>query len=203
MERLTQRQFEEVIAEVARLSEQQTAVDVEQVRGILQELNLPPEQLEEAIVQIHRREAIAARQLRNRLLMGSFVGLASFLIAGSVWIRQTRERDLNQVFAQQDRLTLAQGEDLTNVFRQENSELFYRVTLSEAPVGRKLALSCNWINPSQQVVHQNSYQTKEITTPVWNTYCRYTPGTNAPVGTWQVEMFLGDRAIDDLSFEVQ
>jgi len=53
MERkLTQTQLEQIIAEVQRLSEQQEAeLDLEQVRDILRELNLPPELLEEAMVQ--------------------------------------------------------------------------------------------------------------------------------------------------------
>lgn len=201
---LTQRQLEKVIAEVTQISErQQMEVDAQQVREILRELNLPPELLEEAMVQIHQREAIASQQVRNRLIVGSIVGIASLLLMGALLVNQARQHGLDQVLAQKDRLTLAPGNSLTDVSRKENHELFYRVTLSKAPVGRKLSLSCNWVNPSQQVVHQNSYQTKEIATAVWDTYCRYTPDTDAPTGTWQVEMFLGDRSIDTLSFEVE
>ncbi len=204
MERLTQRQLDKVIAEVTQLSEQQQSeVEAEQVREILRELNLPPELLEEAMVQIYRRESIASQQRRHRFVIGSVVGLASLLLASALFVSQTRQHDLDQVVAQQDSLTLAQGNSLTDVSRQENNELFYRVTLSEAPVNRRLSLSCNWIDPNQQIVHQNSYQTKSIATTVWDTYCRYKPGTEAPIGTWQVEMFLGDRPIDNLSFEVK
>ncbi len=204
MERLTQRQLDQVIAEVTQLSEQQhSEIEAAQVREILRELNLPSELLEEAMAQIDRREAIAAQQRRNRLLVGGAVGLASLLLTSALFFNQTRQHDLDQALAQQDRLTLATGSSLTDVSRQEDNELFYRVTLSEAPVGRRLPLSCSWIDPNQQIVHQNSYQTQSITTTVWDTYCRYTPGIEAPTGTWQVEMFLGDRPIDNLSFEVK
>lgn len=204
MEHLTQEQLRKVIAEVTQLSDrQQVEIEAKQVREILQELNLSPELLEEALVQIHRREAITSQQRRNHLLTGSILGLGSLLLVAALFINQTRQQDLKQVLAQQDRLTLAQGSSLTDVYRQENNDLFYRVTLAEAPIGRRLPLSCNWIDPNQQVVHQNNYQTKPTTTAVWNTYCRYTLGTDAPLGTWRVEMFLGDRPIDDLSFEVR
>ena len=204
MERLTQEQLKKVIAEVAQLSDrQQIEVEAEQVREILQELNLPPELLEEALVQIHRREAIASQKRRNRLLIGSILGIVSFLLVGALSMTQNRQQSLKQVLSQQDRLTLAEGNRLTNVYKQESNELFYRVTLAKAPIGRRLPLSCNWIDPNQQMVHQNNYQTKPTTTTVWHTYCRYTLGTEAPLGTWRVEMFLGDRPIDDLSFEVR
>lgn len=204
MERLTQGQLKKVIAEVTQLSEQrQTEVDAKQVREILQELNLPPELLEESLMQVHRREAIASQQTHHRRLIVSIVGLVTLVLTGVLFISQARQHNLKQLSAQSDRLTLSQGDSLTNVSRKQNDELFYRVTLSEAPVGRKLLLSCNWIDPNQQVVHQNSYQTKEITTTVWDTYCRYTPGSDAQTGNWQVEMFLGDRPIDALSFKVQ
>jgi hypothetical protein len=70
-------------------------------------------------------------------------------------------------------------------------------------VGQRLSLSCNWIDPSGQIVHQNRYQTKEITTPIWNTFCRHNLGSEMPVGTWKVEAFLGDRRLSDATFEVQ
>lgn len=106
---------------------------------------------------------------------------------------------------QRDRITLTQddGDSLQTVFRQKGQVLFYRVTLDEAPIGRALSLSCRWIDPSGQVVHQNAYKTQLVSTPVWDTYCRHTLGTSAPVGPWSVKMFLGDRPIEDITFEVQ
>jgi hypothetical protein len=69
--------------------------------------------------------------------------------------------------------------------RQANQEVFYRVTLANAPFGQKLSLSCNWVDPNGNIVHQNNYQTKEIKTLIWNTFCRYTIGSSAPTGKWQ------------------
>ncbi|MFZ4638907.1 MAG: DUF3859 domain-containing protein [Nodosilinea sp.] len=195
-----------MVAEVQQLSQrQQSELDAEQVRDILRELHLPPELLEEAMVQLHRREALAARQQRNRWIVGSVIGLSILLLLGASLFAQNLQRTLALVTVQRDRVTLAQddGGDLSTVSRQANGEVFYRVTLSDAPVGQRLSLSCSWIDPGGQVVHQNRYQTQEITTPVWNTVCRHTIGLAAPVGMWKVQVFLGDRLLSDADFAVE
>lgn len=205
-QRLTQVQLEQVVAEVQRLSERQQAeLDAEQVKGILQELNLPPELLEEAILQLHRREALVEQQRRRRWIIGSVIGLIALLLLGVTVFTQSQQQLLTRVTAERDRITLVQddGGDLSTVLRQTSGEVVYRVTLSDAPVGQKLSLSCNWMDPNGQIVHQNRYQTKEITTPVWNTICRHTIGSAAPVGRWEVQMLLGDRLLSDATFVVK
>jgi hypothetical protein len=57
-QKLSQKQLEQIVAGVQQLSLRQEAeLDRDQVREILRELNLPPELLEEAMVQLSRREA--------------------------------------------------------------------------------------------------------------------------------------------------
>jgi hypothetical protein len=118
---------------------------------------------------------------------------------------QQQNSALSRVSAQQDHITLTQDSsgDLKTISRQTNPEVFYRVTLKDAPLGKKLALSCNWIDPSGQIVKQNSYQTREINTSVWDTQCRYTIKSDATVGNWNVQMFLEGRQISDETFEVK
>jgi hypothetical protein len=205
-QRLTDVQLEKVVAEVQRLSQRQQAeLAPEQVREILRELNLPPEFLEEAMVQLDRREALAVQQKRDRWIISGFVGLIFLSVIGFVVITQNQQQMTARVMAQRDRVTLNQdnGGNLSTIRRQNGGQIFYRITLSDAPVGQRLSLSCNWIDPSGQIVHQNRYQTKEITTPIWNTFCRHQLGSEMPVGTWKVEAFLGDRRLSDATFEVQ
>ncbi len=207
MERkLTQAQLEQIIAEVQRLSEQQEAeLDLEQVRDILRQLNLPPELLEEAMVQLHRRDVLGRQKRQNRWPIGIVIGILLLIFLGITRIAINKQQILARVMAQSDRITLAEddGSNLTTLFRETNGEVFYRVTLSDAPVGKKLSLSCNWIAPNNQIVHQNRYQTKEITTPIWHTYCHYRIGSATPTGRWQVQMFLGNRLLKDANFEVK
>src|SRR4028118_1163753 len=81
--RLTQTQLTQIVAEVERLSNlRQSELDSEEVKEILQELRLPPELLNEALIQLRRREALAQQQRRNRWIAGGLAAVA----AGAVGI---------------------------------------------------------------------------------------------------------------------
>ena len=204
--RLTQTQLTQIVAEVERLSNlRQSELDSEEVKEILQELSLPPELLNEALIQLQRREALAQQQRRNRWIAGGLAGAAAGAIAITGCYIQPNRQAIDRVSIQQNRITSVQddGGNLTVISRKNNPEIFYRTTLKDAPIGKKLSLSCDWIDPSGQVVKQNRYQTREIDKPIWNTHCRYQIGTAAATGNWQVKMFLENRAIGSASFEVK
>ncbi len=96
------------------------------------------------------------------------------------------------------------GTEILNVIdSQKNPEVFYRVILQDAPIGKKLSLGCNWINSNGEISHQNSYQTKEINREVWPTSCKYKFNPSLPMGSWQVEMYLGDRSLSKTEFIVK
>ncbi|NJK75209.1 MAG: DUF3859 domain-containing protein [Microcoleus sp. SU_5_6] len=204
--RLTEPQLTQIVAEVERLSRiRQSQLDSEAVKEILQELNLPPELLDEALIQLQRRKALAGKQ-RNRWIVGVLaVAVGAIPIALVGFYIYQNEQAIDRVSVQQNRITLVQdkGDNLTVISRQNNPEIFYRVTLKDAPIGKKLSLSCDWIDPSGQIVKQNSYQTREIDKTIWNTRCRYQIGNAAASGNWQVKMFLNKRAIGTTSFEVK
>ena len=140
---------------------------------------------------------------RNRWIAGGLAAAAAIAITG-FYIQQNRQA-IDRVSIQQNRITSVQddGGNLTVISRQNNPEIFYRTTLKDAPIGKKLSLSCDWIDPSGQVVKQNRYQTREIDKPIWNTQCRYQIGTAAATGNWQVKMFVESRVIGSTSFEVK
>ncbi|MEH2201835.1 DUF3859 domain-containing protein [Nostoc sp.] len=205
-QRLTQEQLSQIVTEVEGLQVRREAeLDQQQVREILQELNLPPELLDEALIQLNRRQALEVQQRRNRWIASGVVALLIILSASTIFFIGQQNSVLSRVSAQQDRITLVQntGGDLKTISRQTNPEVFYRVTLKDAPLGKKLALSCNWIDPSGQIVKQNKYQTREINTSVWDTQCRYTINQAATIGNWQVQMFVEGRQISDETFEVK
>ncbi|MBW4507143.1 MAG: DUF3859 domain-containing protein [Scytonematopsis contorta HA4267-MV1] len=205
-QRLTQNQLGKIVAEVELLSQRREAeLDPEQVKEILQELNLPPDLLDEALVQLGRRQALQQQQRRNRWIFGSAIAVLVIAIALSIFFSQRQNSVIAGVSAQQNRITLAQddGGNLKIIERQSNSELYYRVTLKDAPVGETLNLSCNWNDPNGQLVKQNNFQTREVTTSVWNTYCRYNIGSAAPTGNWKVQMLLNGRSLSDETFQVK
>ncbi|WP_413173962.1 DUF3859 domain-containing protein [Anabaena azotica] len=203
-QRLTQEQLNQIIAEVQGLQLRQEAeFDQQQIQQILQELNLPPELLDEALIQLGRRQALEMQQRRNKMIAFGVVGAIIIAIAGTIFFNQQQSSLLANVSVQQDNITLADNRNLQSVSRQSNPELFYRVILKDAPIGKKLSLACNWIDPSGQVVKQNNYQTREIKTSVWDTYCRYTLNSAAPAGNWKAEMLLEGRKISEKTFAVE
>lgn len=195
--RLTQAQLAQVVAEVERLSQRREAeLDTEEVKVILHELNLPSDLLDDALVQLSRREALEVQQRRNRWIA---VGVATVLVAAIATTTnfiQSHQQALSRISITQNRLTLAgdNGSNLAIINRQTSPEVYYRVTLKDTPLGEKLSLSCNWIDPSGQVMHQNRWQTRSIDKEIWSTYCRYQFSPSTETGSWKVQMFLGDAA---------
>ena len=203
--RLTPQQLTKLVGEVERLSQrQQDELDRGQVQDILRELNLSPDLLDEAMIQLQRKEALVVQQRRQRWVMGGAIACVVVAIAGVAVFMQQQQQALARVSVQNNCVAVAEKTCTGSkpIVRQDNADVFYNVTLKDAPVGKKLALTCDWINPGGQVAKQNRYETRPIDTPVWQTHCKYPLGAAAP-GTWQVRMRLHDRQLSAASFEVQ
>lgn len=204
--RLTQAQLSQIVGEVELLSQRRDdELDPEQVKQILQELSLPPELLDEALVQIRRREALAVRQRRNRWIAGGVIASLVVAIAGTTVFIQQNQQAIARVSSAQSQIALTQdgSSSLKEVNRQASPLIYYRVTLKDAPIGKKLSLSCDWIDPSGQVVHQNRWETQTIDKAVWSTHCRYQFSPAASPGNWKVQMSLGERTLSTTSFTVK
>jgi hypothetical protein len=201
--RLTTQQLTQVVGEVERLANRhQEELDRTEVQKILLELHLPPELLDDAMIQISRKEALVKQRQRTiqMAIAGAVVG--SMLVVGSLLFFQNKAQTISKVGVSSDRITLVQdqGENLKVV--NKGNEIAYRVTLSNAPVGAKLDLKCNWLNPTGQVSHSSRFETKNITTPTWNTQCRYQLPVDAATGAWQVQLKTGERLLKQAPFDV-
>lgn len=208
-DRLTEAQMAQVVGEVERLSQRRDAeYNPEQVKLILQELNLPPELLEDAMVQLRRKEALEVQKRRNRwILGGAVVALVGAIATTSIFLQNQRsvENAIANVSASNSLVTLSQnGGSIGNaILRQSNPRVYYRVTLQNAPIGEKLSLSCDWIDPSGNIAHQSRYQTSQIDKSVWPTYCYHQLNPGSPPGTWKVQMSSAGRTLSTSSFEVK
>ena len=102
------------------------------------------------------------------------------------------------------RLTFAQddGHSFARVGRRQEPELWYRVTLDDAPLGAPQQLRCEWTDPSGRIVHENRYKTKSIDHLPWETHARLRLRTDAPLGRWHATMYRGAERLHELSFEV-
>ncbi len=68
-QRLTQAEFTKLVGEVERLSQlRDQEINREQMEEILQELKLPTDLVDEAMLQLRRREALAVEKKRNNLI---------------------------------------------------------------------------------------------------------------------------------------
>jgi hypothetical protein len=203
-ERLTTQQLDRIVGEVGRLANRRAdELDRSQVQSILEELNLPPELLDEAMIQVQRKEALARERKRNTGIAIAAITALVIIAVGIGISAQNKAASIARVTATEARITLVQdgGENLQTVAR--GSQVAYRVTLSYAPVGDKLNLTCNWLNPGGQIAHTNRFETKNITTPVWNTQCRYAMPIEANTGAWKVQMLVGDKLLKQAPFETK
>ncbi|MDY6803280.1 MAG: hypothetical protein SXA11_05670 [Cyanobacteriota bacterium] len=208
-DKLTEEQMRRLVGEVERLSQRRNEeLNREQVEEILEELNLPTDLVDEAMMQLRRREALEAEEKRKKWIgAGALALAAAALVGGSVWFFGNQQA-LTGVYAnsEQSVLTVESGggrEAIATVDRLENPQVSYRVTLQDAPVGQELSLGCDWINPQGQTAHQNRYETKTVDKEVWPTRCRYRFNNGSAVGTWEVRMFLGDRLLSKTQFLVK
>ncbi|MBW4457461.1 MAG: DUF3859 domain-containing protein [Nostoc indistinguendum CM1-VF10] len=205
-QRLTTEQLTQIIAEVGNLQARKEAeIEPEQVKQILQELGLASDLLDEALVQVQRRQVLKLQQKRNRTIAIGAIAAVAITIMGALFTIQQHNSTLERVSTQRNRITLTQdnGSDLRNISRQNNPEVFYRVTLKDTPVGQKLDLTCNWIDPNGQIVKQNRYQTREIDKSIWDTQCRYIIGSASTPGKWKAQIFLQGRQLSETEFEVK
>lgn len=204
--KLTAEQLQQVIAQVQELSEiEQAEISRQEVREILQELNLPADLLDEAIMQLQRRNILAVQQKRQKQIFILVATILAGTIGLGLFFQQKYQHSLAQVTAGENRLTLAtdDGRDITLVEKKSPPKLYYRVTLQDAPVNQRLTINCDWLDPNSNIVHENRYQTKKIDRQVWPTYCFYQLDNNAPSGNWQVKMKLGERVLSTDNFVVK
>lgn len=203
--RLTPQQLTKLVGEVERLSQrQQDDLDRGQVEDILRELNLSPDLIDEAMIQLQRKDALVVQQRRQRWLIGGAIASLVIVLAGVAIFMQQQQQSLASVSVQKGCVARVQDScSEAPISRQMSPELFYNVTLKDAPVGKTLALACDWVAPDGQVVKQNRYETRQINMSIWNTHCKYPLDAKAPIGSWEVRLRLGDRQLSNTKFDVQ
>ena len=205
--RLTTKQVSQIVAEVERLSQRrQSEIEVEELEQILNELNLPDDLLDEAVMQVYRKQAMDKQKKRNRLIIGGALAVVVSAIFSTFFMQQQQQQALERINVYDSRVGFRRNDDsasLEEINRQSTPEIFYNVTLEDAPVGKQVELGCNWVDPNREIAHQNSWKTKTISKEVWNTHCRYKFKESVPAGNWLVQMTLDDEVITSNKFVVK
>ncbi|HEX4948661.1 MAG TPA: DUF3859 domain-containing protein [Blastocatellia bacterium] len=203
---LSEKQWNQVVAEVTRLAQER---EDEQSRReitaqVLAELQLPTDLIDDALKQVQYREALA-QQRRQRIWLSVAGATLLLVIIVSLWTwSASRSASFARITADNSRITRTtdSGEHLSSV-PADGQDTVFHVTLRDVPLGEKLDLSCNWIDPTGTIFHQSRYETRTTDKAVWPTQCRCRIGTAAPKGNWKVEMKLGDRMVAATDFKVE
>lgn len=204
--RLTPKQVSQIVAEVERLSQRrQSEIEVEELQQILHKLNLPDDLLDEAVMQVYRKQAMDNQRKRNRLIIGGVLAVVVGAIAATFFMQQQQQQALERINVYDSRIGFRRNDstNLEQIERQRTPEVFYNVTLKDVPIGEQVALGCNWVDPSREIAHQNSWKTKTISKEIWNTHCRYKFKESVPAGNWLVQMTLDDEVISSNKFVVK
>lgn len=198
-------QFQRLVGEVEQLTrQQQNQLSELDVKNILVELNLSPALLEQARLQLRRRDALLQQRRRRRRQLAVLCLVACLVTLGFVLVLKDQQAAFASVRAQAARLTPEPGPGTPKrISLQALPELVFRVTLRDAPVGRRLPLACDWLAPDGVIVKQNRYLTQVITTPVWDTHCRLQTHASLPAGSWRVRMWQDKRLLREQPFELR
>jgi hypothetical protein len=144
---------------------------------------------------------------RLQLILGGSIVTMAVAIGGSYFLTQQEQHPADQISSQQDTITNSEyinaiSAQIETVDRSKKLPLVYHVRLQNVPVGEKLTLTCDWLNPSGKVVKRDRYTTPSVTTPVWNTHCQYQLSPSPTPGKWQVRMVLNGKKLSDRHFIV-
>ncbi|MBW4528348.1 MAG: DUF3859 domain-containing protein [Phormidium tanganyikae FI6-MK23] len=205
MDSLTQNQLAQIVAEVDRFSQQDDAeLDDAQIKQILENLNLPSNLLEDAIAQLRKRQSLAQQQQRHKIVISTIAIMIAGLITTIAVVYQKQQNKIDRISAIQDNVTLQNPvKSVTQFDRQKDTQIFYRVTLKNAPINDRLIISCRWTDSTGQTVHQSRSQTQEITRSPWTTFCNAPLTPQSQIGTWKVRMSVEERSISDRTFVVK
>ena len=129
-------------------------------------------------------------------------GAGLLLLVGGYQVFGRRGEQFSQMSAMEAHVTQlgAAGAPVTEIDRGEAPEVYYQVVLRDVPLGGRLLLSCEWVDPSSHVARQNRYRTNVIYKSTWPTHCREHFGPASPAGEWHVRLLLGPRVLSDSSF---
>ncbi|HZS06200.1 MAG TPA: DUF3859 domain-containing protein [Blastocatellia bacterium] len=208
-ERLRNEQVAQVVAEVTRLAQRREDLQLDslersQVEQILQELNLPPDLIDDALVQLRRKEALARERRRKKWIIAAATVALLALLTTAFWWTSHRNAIFARITGDQGRITgrVDSGSNMSTVTRN-GEEVNYHVTLRDVPLNERLSLDCKWTSPSGQVFKQNHWETQLTNQTVWPTFCKCQIGAAAEKGTWKVEMSLGGRVLSSTTFQVE
>jgi hypothetical protein len=205
MDSLTKAQLTQLAAEADRVFQRDDIqLDDEQVKQILQKLDLPHSLSDEAIAHLRQRQLLRQRQQRHKIVLSTIAIMVFGIVTTIAVVYQKHQTKMDQVEALQAKVTQQDSaEPIAQFDRQKDSEMLYRVTLKNVPVNDRPRITCLWSDPTDQIVYQSRYQTGNVAQSTWTTSCKAPLTPEAQAGTWSVRMLIEERPISDQTFVVK
>src|SRR5215510_10921292 len=130
-ERLRHEQVGQVVTEIMRLMQQHRDLELQtlhrtQVEQILDELNLPKDLLDDAVIELRRKEALAKARRRRILLTAAATVVVLALLGTAFWWTAHRRAIIARITAEQGRLTRQTDDGGTlRLIRRDGQEVVY------------------------------------------------------------------------------
>ena len=135
------------------------------------------------------------------------LGVAIVLVAALGVLSLVRERGekLAHLSAARPRLALGESglEALSEFERGAAPDIYYHVVLQDVPLGGRLDLSCDWVDPAGRVARRNRYHTRFVYKATWPTHCHQKFTEVSSSGPWHVRLTMNDRVLSDSAFTLR
>ena len=195
-------ELEDIVGEAQRLHDaDRNELTRGEVREVLRDLDIPPEKLDEAERLVKERRAKQRENRRSLMVAAVLVIAVAGLVTTTVVYTKHKAARAAKTWVAHHAVT---SNGKASPFERSGSpEVRLDAEVAEAPVGDRLDLSCEWVEPSGTRAHENRYTTKSIDRALWPTHCRYTLAPSSPTGTWTVTLKQSDRSLTTEHFDVR
>lgn len=193
-----------LVEEVSKLdNERRAQLDKTEVAKILNELSLPSDLLDEALLRLQRQKS---ERRTLKLILGAAITtallgalLAFFVLSSSNAVQQSYANvtATDAFFSQNAEGSVPVPEVSTG------QTVYAQVTLHNVPVNSKLPMHAKWYKPDGSILKESSWSTRETTSQNWNTHAKCVIPPDAPAGKWMVEFSLGGRSVISKIFVVK
>ncbi len=203
-DKLSEKELIRLVEEVSKLDlERKQMLDKSQVSQILKEMDLSDDLLDEAMVRLDEKRAVEKKKRIVFSVTAAVAAVAIIALSSTLWMSSNYAGQLAKVTAADTRITTeVQSSADLSVVTAGNGTIFAQVTLHDVPLGTRLPMRVEWIDPSGTVFRENTWQTKPTDKQTWQTHAKVDLPTSVAKGDWVAKFLLGDRIVATKTFVV-
>jgi len=141
--------------------------------------------------------------MKTAILLG--LAIVAMVALGVFQMFRGRAEKLEHVFAEKPRFA-QQAEPFeaqTDFERRRMPDVYYHVVLRDVPLGWRLDLHCDWVDPTGAIARRNTYQTRIVYRSTWATHCHQRFTEASASGSWHVRLTMNGRVLSDAPFALK